>query len=110
MTTSSVMAASVSAALSSVKMQVTRPPPAADDAKLWAAAHKFEAMAIGELLKPMFDTVDLSSNPFGGGPAEQAWQPMLVNSIAQEIGKSGGFGLASAIHDALLRQQEQTEK
>jgi peptidoglycan hydrolase FlgJ len=110
MTTSPVLAAPVSAALSTMPMRVARPAAVADDAKIWAAAHKFEAMAIGELLKPMFDTVDLASSPFGGGAAEQAWQPMLVDAMAQQMGKAGGFGLASAIHDALLQQQEQAEK
>ena len=33
-------------------------------------AQNFEAMALGELLKPMFDTVDPSKSAFGGGAAE----------------------------------------
>jgi len=55
------------------------------DATMRAAASKFEAMAIGELLKPIFDTVDNSAGPFGGGAAERQWMPMLVDAIAERM-------------------------
>ena len=79
----------------------------ASDAQIWQAARKFEAMAIGQLLQPMFATVDLSQSAFGGGPAEAAWQPMLVDAMAQQMAQAGGIGLASAVHAVLLREQEQ---
>jgi Rod binding domain-containing protein len=100
--------ATSSSLATSAAAQIRRPAPAVDDAKIWDAAHKFESMAIGELLKPMFDTVDLAHSAFGGGSAEATWQPMLVDAIAKQMSGAGGIGLASAIHDALLRQQEQT--
>ena len=34
------------------------------------SARDFEAMAIGNLIKPMFDTVDTAHGPFGGGDGE----------------------------------------
>ena len=36
-------------------------------AKIWQAAQDFEAMALGQLLAPMFDTVDTAHSTFGGG-------------------------------------------
>ena len=38
--------------------------------KSWKAAQDFEAVALNEFLKPIFDTVDLSKSPMGGGEAE----------------------------------------
>ena len=85
---------------------VTRPSSPADPAKLWKAAHDFEAMALGEFLKPMFATVDTKKNVFSGGEGEQTWKPMLIDEIGKQIAASGGLGLAAPIHDAMLRMQE----
>jgi peptidoglycan hydrolase FlgJ len=63
-------------------------------------------MAIGEMLKPMFDTVDSSGGMFGGGAGEAAWRPMLVETISKQRAQHGGLGLADAIYQALMRRQE----
>lgn len=86
--------------------QVARPSAPMDSAKLWQSARDFEAMALGELLKPMFDTVDTGKGRFGGGEAEKTWKPMLIDEIGKQIAASGGLGLAGPIHDAMLRMQE----
>jgi peptidoglycan hydrolase FlgJ len=83
-----------------------RPAAPPDEQKLWKAARDFEAMALGELLKPMFDTVSNKDSLFGGGEAEQTWKPMLVDEIGKLIAAHGGLGLAGPIHDAMLRMQE----
>ena len=83
----------------------TRPSRAADPAAIAKAASDFEAMAIGQLLQPMFDTVDTAHDAFGGGPGEEAWKPMLVQEFAKQIEAHGGLGLAKPIYDAMLRMQ-----
>jgi flagellar protein FlgJ len=83
-----------------------RPSTPMDPAKLWKTARDFEAMALGEFLKPMFETADSKNNLFSGGDGEKTWKPMLVDEIAKQIGASGGLGLAGPIHDAMLRMQE----
>jgi flagellar protein FlgJ len=88
----------------------TRPQQAADPEKIAKAAGDFEAMAIGQLLQPMFDTVDTAHGAFGGGPGEEAWKPMLVQAFARQIEAHGGLGLAKPIYDAMLRMQESTPK
>ena len=99
--------------------QVQRPPPAisrpgsaalADPAKIAKAAKDFEAMAIGEMLQPMFDTIDTAHGAFGGGDGEAAWRPMLVQEIAKQIAASGGLGLAKPVYDAMLKMQEAKSK
>ena len=77
-----------------------------DPAQLRDAARAFEALAIGALLAPMFETVDLSNGPFGGGAGEAAWKPMLIEQMAKKMSERGGLGLARPIHDAMLRMQE----
>lgn len=75
-------------------------------AKLWQSAQEFEAMAIGQLLQPMFNTVDSAHSAFGGGEAESAWRPMLVDAIGKQMASHGGLGLAASVFDAMLRAQE----
>jgi len=85
--------------------------PTASTAALTKSARDFEAMAIGQLLAPMFDTVNTARGAFGGGAAETAWKPMLVDAIAKQVAARGGFGFAGPVYKALLRAQEtQSEK
>ncbi len=86
--------------------RAARPSQPADPAKVAKAANDFEAMAIGQLLQPMFDTVDTSRGAFGGGAGEEAWKPMLVQEFAKQIAAHGGLGLAKPVYDAMLRMQE----
>jgi flagellar protein FlgJ len=79
-------------------------PP--DLAAVKKAAQDFEAMAIGQLLAPMFDTVDTAHGKFGGGAGEETWKPMLVAEFGKHIAAHGGFGLAAPIAAAMLRMQE----
>lgn len=76
------------------------------DAKTLKAAKEFEAMAIGQLLQPMFATVDSSHSLFGGGTAEETWKPMMVTEIAKKIAGNGGLGLARPVLAEMLRMQE----
>jgi peptidoglycan hydrolase FlgJ len=59
------------------------PDTAPRDPKLWQAARNFEAMAVGQFLAPIFDTADASKSLFGGGEAEAAWRPMLVDALGK---------------------------
>lgn len=74
--------------------------------KIAAAAQQFEAMALGQLLAPMFDTVNTSKGLFGGGDGEAAWKPMLVSELAKNVAAHGGLGLARPIMQQMLRLQE----
>ncbi len=73
---------------------------------LQKAAQNFEAMAIGQLLAPMFDTVDTAHGMFGGGEGEQTWKPMLIAEFGKHIAAHGGLGLAAPVMAAMLRMQE----
>jgi len=87
-------------------MPLARPSTPIDPAKAWKTAKDFEAMALGEFLKPMFETSDTKKGLFSGGDAEKTWKPMLIDEIGKQNSASGGLGLAGPIHDAMLRMQE----
>lgn len=97
----------------SVVLPADTPPPnglpPVQASKLWQAAKNFEAMAIGELLAPMFNTVDTAHGLFGGGDGEAAWRPMLIQEIGKQMEAHGGLHLAASVFQALLRKQEGTK-
>jgi len=80
--------------------------PEAQVAKAWKAAQDFEAMALGQLLQPMFATVDTSHGPFGGGSGEEAWKPMFIDAIGKSLAAHGGIGIARPVFAEMLRAQE----
>ena len=71
-------------------------------AALRRAAQDFEAQALAALLQPMFQGLDTKA-PFGGGPAEGQWRPMLVDAIAKDLAKAGGLGIGEAVLRELNR-------
>ncbi len=75
-----------------------------------AAAQAFEGSVLGQLLAPMFDTLDASGGPFGGGVGEQTWRPMLTEAIGRQMAARGGLGLAAPVMRQLLQAQEGAAK
>ncbi len=75
-------------------------------ARIWAAAKEFEAATLASLIKPMFATVDTAKGAFGGGTAEQTWQPLMMQAIGKEMAAHGGIGLAGPVFQAMLQAQE----
>jgi Rod binding domain-containing protein len=81
---------------------------AAAPAPLRRAAESFEATALAEFLKPMFDTVDTAHGLFGGGSGEEAFKPMLIDEIARSMARAGGVGIAAHVLAALIGTQRAT--
>ena len=86
-------------------IQASLPP--AQVASLAKTARDFEATILGQLLQPMFDTVDTAHGPFGGGDGEAQWKPMLVSEIAKQIAAGGGLGIGRDALAQMIRMQEQ---
>ena len=80
--------------------------PPAQVAKIKQSAQQFEAMALSQLLAPMFDTVDSSKGLFGGGEAEAQWKPMMTAELAKHVAAHGGLGLARPVMQQMLHLQE----
>lgn len=69
------------------------------------AAEEFEAVFIGEMLKPMFSMIEVDEN-FGGGKGEEVFRDLMVQEYGKMISRQGGIGIASQIKAELLRAQE----
>lgn len=81
----------------------------ANTAKTDKAAKDFEAVYISEMLKPMFETVDVD-DMFGGGKGEEVFRGLLVQEMGKSIAKQGGLGLADQVKAELLKIQEHQGK
>jgi Rod binding domain-containing protein len=75
-------------------------------AQIRQKAVEFTAVALGELLAPMFDTLAQDGGTFGGGQGEAAFRPMLVQQMAEGLAHQGGLGLTATVTQAMLRLQE----
>lgn len=70
------------------------------------AAQEFEAQALARLLQPALAGAASARGPFGGGAAEEQWQPMLADAIAAAAVRAGqGLGLADMVLREMLRRQ-----
>lgn len=67
----------------------------------------FEAMALGEMLEPIFETVDTSSGPFGGGEAEGQLRSLQVMELGKQIARNGGVGIARQVYESMQKMQSQ---
>jgi Rod binding domain-containing protein len=83
-----------------------QPQPAGAAVQLRQKAVEFTAVALGEMLAPMFDTLAQDGGAFGGGQGEAAFRPMLVQQMAEGMARQGGLGLTDMVANAMLRMQE----
>lgn len=67
-------------------------------------AQKFEASFLSVMMQSMFEGVK-TSEPFGGGQGEEMFKSLLTESMAKEVAKSGGVGLASTVQREMLKLQ-----
>lgn len=69
------------------------------------SAKDFEAVFVSEMLKPMFEGIEVNEI-FGGGKGEEIFSDMIVQEYGKKISEAGGIGLASFVRNELIRQQE----
>lgn len=75
--------------------------------ELRQAAEEFEAVFLGEMLRPMFEGID-TDGLGGGGMGEEIFRPMLVERYAEAIAHAGGVGIADSVVREMMRLQEMT--
>lgn len=68
-------------------------------------AQDFEAVFLGEMLRPMFDGTQ-PDGPFGGGPGEDTYRSLELNEFGKAIAKRGGIGIADAVVSHMIQMQE----
>ncbi len=73
--------------------------------KASTAAQDFEAVFISEMIKPMFETVEVDDT-FGGGKGEEVFRGLMVQELGKSLAKRGGLGLSDQVNAELLKLQE----
>ena len=74
-----------------------------------AKAREFEAVFLAEMMKPMFESVDVDPL-FGGGQAEDIFRGMQVQEYGKQIAETKGIGLADFVKRELIRIQQNTQE
>jgi flagellar protein FlgJ len=72
--------------------------------KIEATAQDFEAVFITEMLKPMFEMMEVDPF-FGGGKGEEVFRDFQLNEYGKMISKQGGIGLAEDVKAQLIHAQ-----
>lgn len=73
------------------------------------ASKDFEASFMSEMLKPMFEGIQVDQN-FGGGKGEEVFRDFLLQEYGKKMTAAGGIGIASIVRDQMIQQQEGTIK
>ena len=68
------------------------------------AARKFESQFLAQMLGQMFQGIE-TDGPFGGGHGEEMFRSLLTDSMAKEMTKAGGIGLADTVQREILKLQ-----
>lgn len=70
-----------------------------------AASADFEAMFLAQMLKPIFESIEV--NPiFGGGKGEEVFSGFLIEEYGKSLSKAGGIGIADHVKQEMIRIQE----
>ena len=77
--------------------------------KIDKTAKEFEAVFVAEMLKPMFEGLEVNGT-FGGGRGEEVFRGMLLQEYGKIISQTGGVGLADHVKDQMIQLQEQANK
>ncbi len=77
-----------------------------NEKKLEEAAKEFEAVFVSEMMKPMFEGIEVDET-FGGGQAEKIFRGMMLQEFGKTIAETGRVGIAPHIKEAMIKLQEQ---
>lgn len=78
---------------------------AKNETEIDAAAQDFEALFIAEMMKPIFDGIEVDPL-FGGGKGEEVFRAQLLEEYGRTIASTGQLGIAPLVKAQLLEMQE----
>jgi len=81
----------------------------ATDARIEKTSQDFEAMFATEMLRPMFEGMDVDQT-FGGGHGEEAMRSFMLQEYGKIIAKTGKLGVGSQVKAEMIRLQEGSGK
>ena len=77
-----------------------------EEMRLDIAAQDFEAMFVAQMLKPMFEGLEVDGM-FGGGKGEEVFRGFLIQEYGKIIAERGELGIADALKAQLIEMQGQ---
>jgi len=87
------------------KTTQTKTLPDKDMKYIEEAAKDFEAMFLGEMIKPMFEGLETDSR-FGGGKGEEIFRGFMIQEYGKIMAERGGIGIAEQVKAEMIRMQE----
>lgn len=79
---------------------------AKNEAAIDAAAKDFEAVFLSEMLKPMFEGLQVDPE-FGGGKGEEVFRGFMLQEYGKLMAATGKVGIAEHVKQELMKAQEQ---
>ena len=93
----------VTAAATSGKALGELSPAARQRAQLKKATQDFEAIFVGTLFKEMRKTMSGDNPLFGNSSETKHYQEMMDDTVAQNLSKTGAFGLGNMLYKKVER-------
>lgn len=101
----------INPALLSQQAPNAAPSPAKgmDSKRMDETAKDFEAMFLSEMLRPVFETVEVDKT-FGGGRGEQVFRSFLVTEYGKSLAEVGTTGIADLVKEQLIALQSRADE
>ena len=74
-------------------------------AKIEETAKEFESVFISEMLKPMFQDINLDPMSDGSSSANEIYKSLMITEIGGSISTNGGIGLSDSIRTEMIKMQ-----
>ena len=91
-------------ALNPALMDQAKKVPDIDMKRIEETARDFEAMFMTEMLKPMFEGLEVDST-FGGGKGEEVFRGFLLEEYGKNMAATGSLGIADMVKEQLIQMQ-----
>ena len=72
--------------------------------KIIVAAKRFEALLARQILNDAYKPI-LAEGMGMSGVSSEIYRDMIVNQLGDAVGKSGAFGISTAVHSQLVSKQ-----
>ena len=102
---SAAMAQAQSGRSEQIGSDLQRAVQSGDHEEIQRVAQEFEGVFLAQILKPMFEGINLSDTIGGGGRGEEIYRDLMLDEYGRKMASSGGIGLADHIARELVEIQ-----
>ncbi len=96
-------------AMNPALLSQTKVMPSVNMQKIDETAQEFEAMFLTEMLRPMFEMVEVNKT-FGGGRGEEVFRSFMLDEYGKQLSAGGGIGIADMVKEQLIEMQAEASK